>query len=441
MGDQRRLWIVGGAVVGLLVVCGLVIAGVVALVGGSDADSSASVASQTCDDVDATIEGTDQADRLTGTDGDDVIVAGDGDDVIWGLGGDDIICAGEGADVLSGGPGDDQLYGETDLLAASQVRPFGDRLVGGPGDDLLDGGTDPRAAGQSFDILDYRDSESPVAIDLTDLRAVGKAIGTDRLKAANGYTVYGSDYDDTILGSAGPDHVLAGGGRDKVRTRGGNDTVNTQWDQRNPGAQAPIDKAADLVWLSTGRDSFVGDGGRDFVDGGGGNDAISTRADVTAPVQVRGGVGDDRLTTFSLPDGTVYDAGQGLDTLDIRQTKGAAEAQRLLVDLRRGLWELNTGTGPQISGRVLGVEDLDTDVRVALLEVIGSNADEQFVNSGEVGRIRASLGGGDDVIDGGAGDDHLDGGAGKDTVRGKGGKDLCLGVEDSGSCESENPGR
>jgi len=76
-----------------------------------------------CEDIIATIVGTDRADVITGTPDRDVIIGAGGNDVIRGGAGDDMIC---------GRWGDDRLYGDEGM----------DILRGATGDDVLDGGAD-----------------------------------------------------------------------------------------------------------------------------------------------------------------------------------------------------------------------------------------------------------------------------------------------------------
>jgi YVTN family beta-propeller protein len=127
----------------------------------------------TCDGRTATIEGTEDDDKLVGTNGDDVIVALGGDDRIDGRGGNDIICAGDGNDKVKGGSGDDRLFGERG----------NDKLDGGSGKDRIrgDAGAD-RIKGGKHD---------------------------DRLKGGAG--------DDALYGNQGDDLLQGGPGRDRLR--------------------------------------------------------------------------------------------------------------------------------------------------------------------------------------------------------------------------------
>jgi Ca2+-binding RTX toxin-like protein len=107
-----------------------------------------SAPSNTCRGEQATIAGTDGADRITGTPGADVIAARGGNDRVSGLAGKDLICGGKGNDTLKGGAGKDQLSGQkgNDKLYGQRGndklrgKAGKDTLTGGPGKDILKGG-------------------------------------------------------------------------------------------------------------------------------------------------------------------------------------------------------------------------------------------------------------------------------------------------------------
>jgi Ca2+-binding RTX toxin-like protein len=104
--------------------------------------------SATCRGEQATIVGTDGADRITGTPGADVIAALGGKDELSGLAGKDAICGAKGNDTLKGGAGNDQLSGQKgdDKLYGQKGndklsgKAGNDTLKGGPGKDILKGG-------------------------------------------------------------------------------------------------------------------------------------------------------------------------------------------------------------------------------------------------------------------------------------------------------------
>ena len=105
-----------------------------------------------CNDLPATIVGTDAGDNLFGTPGDDVIHGLDGNDTIAGLGGNDVICGGPGRDRLLGNRGNDRLFGDVgnDVLNGGPGR---DRLFGERGKDTMDGqsGSDRCDGGRGID--------------------------------------------------------------------------------------------------------------------------------------------------------------------------------------------------------------------------------------------------------------------------------------------------
>ncbi len=128
-----------------------------------------------CDDLPATLTGTQGSDYIVGTIGRDIIHGLGGNDFIYGLGGDDVICGGIGADSLLGGAGDD-------------------RLIGGDGHDVLVG-----EAGK--DSL-YGDGD--------DGAQTGAAKPRPRRRKPRG--------NDVLNGGAGLDLCIGGGGKDRYAT-------------------------------------------------------------------------------------------------------------------------------------------------------------------------------------------------------------------------------
>ncbi len=101
-----------------------------------------------CAGRNATIVGTQRADKLKGTKKADVIAGLGGNDRISALAGNDIVCGGKGKDVINGGPGKDKLLGEAgkDTLKGGNGK---DKLLGGSGKDVCNGGAgkDAKAGG------------------------------------------------------------------------------------------------------------------------------------------------------------------------------------------------------------------------------------------------------------------------------------------------------
>lgn len=100
----------------------------VAVITGSFVAAPVAYATETCDGLTATIEGTDGGDTINGTNGADVIAGLGGDDIINGLDGADTICGGAGSDTITGG--DTTLIG---FLAGDG----NDTILGDTGDDTI----------------------------------------------------------------------------------------------------------------------------------------------------------------------------------------------------------------------------------------------------------------------------------------------------------------
>jgi RTX calcium-binding nonapeptide repeat (4 copies) len=166
----------GGAIVALLLVTGLLSAGLA----GADADSV--IFGGAGNDV---LTGTPAADAIYGRAGDDKISGGAGDDELDGGAGADQLSGGEGTDVVvysGGAPVDanldgaagDGAAGENDQIMADVEDLYGgdggDKLTGngaanaldgGAGDDRITGGkgSDLLAGGDGDDVIDARDGE------------------------------------------------------------------------------------------------------------------------------------------------------------------------------------------------------------------------------------------------------------------------------------------
>jgi Tol biopolymer transport system component len=207
--------------------------------------------------VQATIIGTDGADRLEGTPGTDVIAGRGGDDVILGLGGDDLICGDDGDDRLEGGDGNDFLDGD----AGS------DTLDGGAGSDTLIGGLgdDGVAGGAGRDVVSFAGATAPIEVDL----ARGRATGQGQDSIADVEDADGGPRDDVLKGTSGPNRL----------------------------------RGSSFRWLSSGDDTIIGRGGPDRLAGRDGRDVL------------RGGAGRDRLDGGKNPTGRgdLLGGGRGID--------------------------------------------------------------------------------------------------------------------------------
>lgn len=109
------------------------------LIDAADPDCTVTSA-RSCNNLPATIVGTNASQVIVGTPGNDVIVGLGGSDVIIGRGGDDTICAGDGDDLVFGGDGNDAVSGGNgnDVIILGNGN---DRASGDAGRDLINGGS------------------------------------------------------------------------------------------------------------------------------------------------------------------------------------------------------------------------------------------------------------------------------------------------------------
>jgi Ca2+-binding RTX toxin-like protein len=230
-----------------------------------------------------TVGGTPGDDELEGTPGDDVIRGFGGDDVLRGLGGNDLICGDDGEDLLLGGPGDDTLFGgdgKDNLRGAAGD----DALFGGAGSDRLlpDLGNDALDGGPGSDLVDYRQADGPVTIDLaagfgnySPLGAAPHTITLEAVEKANG----SFEFPDLLIGDDRRNVLRGYGGADELRGQGGDDDLigGTEDDFLLGG------DGDDLVKGQANDDSLMGEAGADRLVGGNGSDTLW------------GGSGDDTL--------------------------------------------------------------------------------------------------------------------------------------------------
>jgi len=171
----------------------------------------------TCDDLAATIVGTNGSEVIRGTEGPDVIVALGGNDRIFGLGGGDTICGGPGNDFIRGQKGNDYI-------------------IGGSGKDIIFGN-------------------------------------------AGGDTIFGLDGADIIWGGVGPDIIHAGPGDDTIKAGHGNDVaiggLGNDVIEGSTGADGLVgDAGADRLVGGVGFDELLGGDGGDLLIGGPGEDIM-----------------------------------------------------------------------------------------------------------------------------------------------------------------------
>jgi hypothetical protein len=348
------------------------------------------------------------------------------------------VCGGDGADVLKGGPGADRLYGQREAWHSDRGGTYfePDLLQGGPGDDLLDvGGDGRRVDWGTHGTIDFLGSPAAVTVDLTAGTATGEGHDTIVARAQGcepgclGLAVLGSVHDDVLLGSASGDLLVGRAGEDRIEGLGGDDELRTE-DEDGEGVDD--DTAAggpgdDYVISSAGEDTISGDAGNDYVWATG-----------SAPAQVFGGAGDDRLfAPLSRRPGFVVDAGTGDN--DEAQIEGPRKAPgaggrptEALVTMADGQVVANEVAW----GTLAGVEVLTLGANVGW-EYHGTDAAELIYVVGTW--LHAFMYGGDDEVWATTGPDEIDGGDGTDEVHAGRGRDTCLNTERPRGCEVVSP--
>jgi Ca2+-binding RTX toxin-like protein len=374
------------------------------------------------------------------------ILGGSGDDWLFGDMVGNLLDGGAGDDVLSGMDGDDSLAGGADVdtadydyLAtgftatldssgtATVTAASGDTdfltgiedITGGSGDDVLAGdaianaidggagndtisgrgGIDTLVGGADVDTADYAylasgftaslDAAGTATVTLaagdTDVLAgieniVGGA-GADFLDGdADGNVLDGAGGDDTLRGQSGDDTLVGGDGNDQARYGYSLTAITATIDAL--GTVIVVAGAGDTDILvgvegiagSSVDDLVVGDGGANFVGGNTGNDTLSGRG------------GNDTLA-----------GGADVDTADYAY-------------VATGFTATLDSAGTVTVTAAIG----DTDVLVAIENIIGGTGADRLVGDAEAN----SLGGGagDDTLVGGGGNDALLGGADTDTA-------------------------
>ena len=367
-------------------------------------------------------------------------------DVVGGLG-NDSITGNSSENKLTGGAGNDTIRGGAG----------NDHVNGGAGNDFL-------AGGSGIDTLDYKDSSSPVVVDLIKKVATGN--GRDTLTELE--NVLGGTGNDSITGSNGPNVIEGGPGNDKLNGGGGLDTVSFA-SFRADQVVSLIQKTArgdgtdslanfENIKGGLGNDTLIGDNKANTLDGGAGDDVLI------------GGLGNDLLngesgkdtasfTYSSLPVNASLTSGlgkgQGTDRFSsIENLTGGNGADTLTGDGNSNV--LNGGVGADKHFGSSGDDTLigglgnDTFTGGTGFDLVDFSSSNGYVQA-NLGTQRASgsegndqlleiedlkgTGGndvliGDDnrnIIQGGGGNDNISGLGGDDTIFGNGGDDLMVG--------------
>jgi trimeric autotransporter adhesin len=319
------------------------------------------------EDGNDTIDGGDGNDSIVGGGGDDSLRGGSGNDYIYGEGGEgdantkDTLDGGAGADRLYGGGNDDTIIG---FVGADNVN-------GGTGNDsmILDG--------TSFDLNAATDSQIQ-SIEIISASTATASVSINLAKQLEGFTITGSDFNDTIVASKSASTINGGAGNDYLVGGNGNDTLNGG-------------TGNDLLRDGAGDDRLLGGDGNDNLYGGDGADNLA------------GGAGND-----------VYYLSYGSDIAN----------DAILEDV-------DSGTDTAYS--ILAVDALADNVEnLILLGTAAINGTGNSLNNtiyGNAGNNSLDGGDGNDIIVGGAGDDSITGGIGNDILRDTLGNDTLVGGE------------
>lgn len=298
------------------------------------------------------------------------------------------------------------------------------------------------------------------AVSVAPAHAAPAGAAGDRPPRCHGRpaTIVGTPGKDRIVGTRGADVIVARGGADRVQGAGGDDLIcggrgadelrgGTGSDRVYGGAGTDVvfaDRGCictehsrvnhDQVEGGPGHDKIYSVGGTDLLRGGPGADWIFATG--RAPTRVDGGAGDDEISQAPwVVSGSVARGGRGHDLLDLAPPFAVAgRVAGADVDEATGTVTVTADDGRSGVGTMSGFEAyaVQGSLRhpIAWTFVGDDRASRVRV---DYGTLRASMGGGDDVVRGAEGHDVLDGGPGTDTVRHSAGADECVGFE-RGTC-------
>ena len=426
---------------------------------------------------DDTLRGTLQGDTLDGGDGVDVVdysgLAGPatidlsagtarsatgGADIlkaienVIGTAGADMITGDANANVLNGNGGRDVIHGGggNDTLAVGPVGVGPALLDGGDGNDTL-----------QISYSGYTSATPIITVDLTagtftDRTGLHQLASIENVVAlpSNGYAS-----PITILGTSG-DNILEGSGAASVLNgRGGNDSFS---DGSVSFAGAPTGVTVDLSKTGA-QDTGYGTDTFTLISGLTGSDHDDVLTGNSASTDLRGGPGNDRLSTgiadyadargavhLDLANHGAQDTGSaGIDTLvNISGLIGSGYDDVIAPDLARtGTFAIDGGAGndtlslaavdhgltfslgiynPTIGAATLVLTSIESVAGTAYDDTLNGTSGANHLTGG-AGDDTLLGGGGNDVLDGGAGANYLDGGTGSDVLIGGGIDDVLEG--------------
>ena len=367
------------------------------------------------------------ADSITGNGSANVLSGDGGDDLLIGAAGNDTLDGGSGTDTADysnavsgvrasldtgvatndGDGGNDSLTDIENLTgSASDDVLHGDAgsnvLKGGDGDDTFSGfaGNDAMEGGAGINTVDYADSISAVAVDLTLQSTSDDGYGfVDTLQdiqnvrgSANDDVIAGDAAANELVGQAGDDTLLASAGNDRLDGADGTDTVDYSSLTGVAGVTIALSGPVDSVAIVQNGDNDTLNN-IENVTGSIGNDILSGDSQIN---QLLGGTGDD----------VIY-GGSGSDFLD-------GGAHTLGDELRFD--DLN-GVGVEldlVNNTAQFAADGSTDLFTGFESYVLTQQDDTITGS-DAADVVSSLGGADE-FSASRGTDTLDGGLGSDTV-------------------------
>jgi Ca2+-binding RTX toxin-like protein len=383
------------------------------------------------------VYGTFSGDNLTGGDRNDIFDPGAGNDVVSGNAGNDYILDTGGNDNLSGGAGNDYIhdFGGNDVIdAGADDDTVIDR---NPGNDILDGGS-----GTDTLLVAFNDWGSSVTATVTAPGTLAVTTGgqttTKSYSNFETFTLWGSDYSDTLTTGDTNDIIRGWGGNDTVHAGGGNDLI----EDNNDGGNDTYDGSAGADTVSYNQPfsnfQFSYAGGVLYVH----NTANGTTDQLTnvetlsflgasyataqwmnnppsAPTDSDGASGAtvwEDLAVGSPIGITASSTDPDGDTVSYYFKDGAGNAVQTL-----GNFTIDAATGVVTLAAPL---DYETASSYSLRIYAGDGRAETFTDFAVNVRDAIEGDNNDNTLIGTAGDDHILGYGGNDTLIGGGGNDL-----------------
>ena len=389
-------------------------------------------ATNTGDDI---IIGGDGADSLNAGVGNDWIEGGSGNDTIIGGTGRDVLLGGSGNDSISGGTGDTYLAGGTgdDLLVGGSGN---DVLVGGDGADTIhagdgndtiivdpDGGAvwDYLDGGNGNDTASYERFTAGIALDMWNGQGNGYTsqfygdglVSIENITGTNfDDVIYGNDSGNVLMGLAGNDIIAARPGDDILEGGAGADYLNgdagvntTSYEHSSAGVYVNLWTGTAIGGDATGDvfyniQNIIGSAFGDELQG-----SLYTNS-------IKAGAGDDWIDGTRSNPGLVIDGGDGFDTMDYSQDNFQEGAGSPLAGDPNAAYY--GGIIPALSvavtssGTVAYYRDGDgyqsSQTLVSVEQVIGTQRNDLFTNTTNIGMTWDGKGG-NDIYYGGTGSD------------------------------------